>query len=327
MEMLEKYKKRMITGVVLALLLFVFLKYIFPLVSPFILAYLSVYAVYPLLYKLEKKYRIQKSVTMFVILGIVVLLLLGAAWYFAVGTGGSVGEYLPMILEWKDRIFITSGSTLLKEMFPDFLKNTVSYVGKLFPVLAYMGTYLVATILMAKDFDGLMIRVRSIGVLDAFMDVVGKILRTTGMYMKAQMILLFLIGLTCSAGFFLIGMSSPVFLGILTGILDALPFIGTAVVLIPSAVLLFLEGKIAQSAVIIAVYLLCVLIRELLEPRLVGRGLGIFPVILLLSIYGGIKIFGVSGIIKGPLAVVLYKNLWILLFKNERTGQICNGNR
>lgn len=322
MEMLNKYKKELITGVGLALLLFLFLKYVFPLVSPFLLAYLSVYAVYPLLYKLEEKWKVKKAITMFVLLGIFVLLLLGAGWVFVFATGGSVGEFLPVIIEWKDRLFITSGSTFFKDMLPELLKNTVSYLGRVFPVFAYIGIYLVATILMAKDFDGLMIRVRRVGVLDIFMDVVGKILKTAGLYLKAQLILILIIVVVCSMGFYFIGISSPILLGVLTGIMDALPFIGTAVVLIPSALLFFLEKEITKGVVCLGLYVVCVMVRELLEPRLVGKGLGIFPVVLLISIYAGMKLFGVSGIIKGPLAIVLFKNIWTMLFKDKEKAII-----
>ncbi len=318
MEIIAKYKKELITGVGLALLLFVFLKYVFPLLSPFVLAYLSVYAVYPLLYRLEVKCRIHKSFTMFLLIGVTVLLILGLIWIFVITTGGNMETYLPVVLEWKDRIFLVSGSVFFKDMLPEFFKNTVSYVGKVFPVLAYIGVYLVATILMAKDFDGLMIRVKSIGILESFMNVVGRILRTSGLYIKAQGILLLIIATVCATGFYVIGISSPIFLGILTGIMDALPFIGTAIILVPSAILLFWEGEIWKGVVILIVYLICVLVRELLEPKLVGKGLGIFPVILLVSIYAGVKLFGISGIVKGPLAVVLYKNIWMQLVKNRK---------
>ena len=323
MEMLNKYKKEMITGVGLALLLFLFLKYIFPLLSPFILAYLSVYSVYPLLYKLEERWKIKKSITMFLLLGVFVLFFVLAGWVFVIATGGSVGEFLPIIQTWKERLLVMPGSVFLQDFLPEILKNSVSYVRKLFPVFAYIGIYLFSTILMAKDFDELMIRVRRVGALDTFMDVVGKILRTTGLYVKAQFILMLMIVLVCSTGFSFIGISSPFFLGILTGILDALPFIGTAIVLVPLSVLFFLEGEIAKGIICLVLYFVCVMVRELLEPRLVGKGLGIFPVVLLISIYAGMKLFGISGIIKGPLAIVLYKNIWKMLsgevdFKKKR---------
>lgn len=318
MEVLNRYKKETITGVTLALLLFLFLKYVFPLLSPFLLAYLTVYAVYPFLYKLEKKCRIRKTITMFFLLGIFVLLLLGIVWIILLATGGSVEEFLPVILEWKDRLSVASGSTFFQDLLPDLLKNTVSYVGKVFPVLAYIGIYLIATLLMAKDFDGLMEKVHSIGALDAFMDVVGRILRTFGMYMKAQITLMAVVMIVCTAGFYFIGIASPILLGFITGLMDALPFIGTGIVLIPSAILFFLEKEVTKGVVCLVLYIICVAVRELLEPRLVGKGLGIFPVILLVSIYAGMKLFGVAGIVKGPLAVVLYKNIWSMLFREKK---------
>ena len=216
-----------------------------------------------------------------------------------------------------------SGSVFFQDFLPEVLKNSVSYVRKLFPAFAYIGIYLFSTILMAKDFDEFMIRVRRVGALDSFMDVVGKILKTAGLYIKAQFILMLMIVVVCSVGFYFLGISAPIFLGVLTGMLDSLPFIGTAIILVPLSILFFLEGEITKGIVCLILYLICIMIRELLEPRLVGKGLGIFPVVLLISIYAGMKLFGISGIIKGPLAIVLYKNIWKMLsgevdFKQKR---------
>lgn len=320
MDMILKYRKEMVTGVGLALLLFLFLKYIFPLLSPFLLAYLTVYAVYPLLYKLEVKWKIRKTITMFLVLGILAIIILSLIWVIIAISGGSVEETLPHVLEWKDRLFLTSGNAILHDLLPEILKNTVSYIQKVFPVLAYIGIYLIATILMAKDFDGLMSKVHKIGALDSFMDIVGKILRTAGMYIKAQMILIIIIMGICIAGFYCIGITSPILLGILAGILDALPFIGTGIVLIPTSLIFFLEREIMKGVICLFIYIVCIGVRELLEPKLVGKGLGILPVILLISIFAGIKLFGVAGIVKGPLGIVLYKNIWVMLFKTKQNN-------
>ena len=320
MDMILKYRKEMVTGVGLALLLFLFLKYIFPLLSPFLLAYLTVYAFYPLLYKLEVKWKIRKTITMFLVLGILAIIILSLIWVIIAISGGSVEETLPHILEWKDRLFLTSGNAILHDLLPEILKNTVSYIQKVFPVLAYIGIYLIATILMAKDFDGLMSKVHKIGALDSFMDIVGKILRTAGMYLKAQMILIIIIMGICIAGFYCIGITSPILLGILAGILDALPFIGTGIVLIPTSLIFFLEREIMKGVICLFIYIVCIGVRELLEPKLVGKGLGILPVILLISIFAGIKLFGVAGIVKGPLGIVLYKNIWVMLFKTKQNN-------
>ena len=320
MDMILKYRKEMVTGVMLALLLFLFLKYIFPLLSPFLLAYLTVCAFYPLLYKLEVKWKIRKTITMFLVLGILAIIILSLIWVIIAISGGSVEETLPHVLEWKDRLFLTSGNAILHDLLPEILKNTVSYIQKVFPVLAYIGIYLIATILMAKDFDGLMSKVHKIGALDSFMDIVGKILRTAGMYIKAQMILIIIIMGICIAGFYCIGITSPILLGILAGNLDALPFIGTGIVLIPTSLIFFLEREIMKGVICLFIYIVCIGVRELLEPKLVGKGLGILPVILLISIFAGIKLFGVAGIVKGPLGIVLYKNIWVMLFKTKQNN-------
>ena len=134
MDMILKYRKEMVTGVMLALLLFLFLKYIFPLLSPFLLAYLTVYAFYPLLYKLEVKWKIRKTITMFLVLGILAIIILSLIWVIIAISGGSVEETLPHVLEWKDRLFLTSGNAILHDLLPEILKNTVSYIQKVFRI-------------------------------------------------------------------------------------------------------------------------------------------------------------------------------------------------
>ena len=49
----------------------------------------------------------------------------------------------------------------------------------------------------------------------------------------------------------------------------------------------------------------CILTREMLEPKLIGKSVGVAPVYMLLAIYAGVKLFGVGGIIKGPLSLIV----------------------
>ena len=93
--------------------------------------------------------------------------------------------------------------------------------------------------------------------------------------------------------------------GILAGVLDALPFIGTGVVLVPLAVQQFFCGSYVRGVVCLLLYAACIFIRELLEPKLIGKRIGVSPIAILLSIYGGIQLFGLWGIIGGPLGFVM----------------------
>ena len=318
MEKLWKYKREIMTGVLLTFLLFFVLKYIFPLLSPFILAYLTVYSVYPFLYRIEQKWKVKKPITMFLVLGIIMVILLGIVWIIALISSGSVEEAIPLILEWKNRLMQTLNIEMINKLVPEVIRNSFSYIQKVFPIFAYLGIYLIATILMAKDFDVLMEKVHSIGALDIFMNVVNEIVHTAGKYLKAQVVLIFMIMGVCIAGFYLIGVSSAILLGVLAGLMDALPFIGTSIVLIPTAVIFFLEKEALKGGVVLVIYLICVGIREFMEPKLMGKELDIIPVVMLISIFAGVKLFGVSGIIKGPLAIVLYKNIWTALNKVDK---------
>ena len=60
----------------------------------------------------------------------------------------------------------------------------------------------------------------------------------------------------------------------------------------------------------LAVYICCVGAREFLEPKLMGKRTGVYPVFMLLSVYAGVKLFGLSGILKGPLSLVVLMELF-----------------
>ena len=106
--------------------------------------------------------------------------------------------------------------------------------------------------------------------------------------------------------------------GLLAGVLDAFPFIGTGIVLVPLTIWLFLKGQLIQAVFCLVLYGVCALVRELLEPKLIGEKVGIYPIVLFASVFIGMQLFGVSGIIKGPLSIVIiYEIRKVLLAKDE----------
>ncbi len=65
-------------------------------------------------------------------------------------------------------------------------------------------------------------------------------------------------------------------------------------------------------------YAACVFLREVLEPKLIGRRVGIPPIAVLVSLYAGIKLFGVWGIIKGPLGFILIYQTWLSIRRRDK---------
>ena len=145
-----------------------------------------------------------------------------------------------------------------------------------------------------------------------------RIIRLVGVYLKAQAVILLVIMVICCLGLWLGRIGHGLTLGILAGLLDALPFIGTGIVLMPTAFWQLVNGRIGAAVLCVVVYVACMGAREFLEPKLMGEKTGIYPIFMLLSVYAGVKLFGVSGIIKGPLAMVILLELWRYFMGREK---------
>ncbi|MDR3894091.1 MAG: AI-2E family transporter [Blautia sp.] len=141
-------------------------------------------------------------------------------------------------------------------------------------------------------------------------------------YFKAQIKIMGIIILLCIAGLFLLGTSHFLLAGLALGLLDALPVLGTGTFLVPAALVLALRGNAVGAVGCIALYLVTSCVRQFLEPRLIGKKVGVSPLLVLLSVYLGLFLYGGAGFLLGPLsALVIYGILreWNLLDygKNE----------
>ena len=93
------------------------------------------------------------------------------------------------------------------------------------------------------------------------------------------------------------------------GILDALPVLGAGTVLIPWGVVLLFQKAWKKAAVIFGIYVVCYFLRQISEARLMGMQVGLSPLGSLVSMYVGLKLFGLSGLILGPVGVLLIGDL------------------
>jgi predicted PurR-regulated permease PerM len=98
--------------------------------------------------------------------------------------------------------------------------------------------------------------------------------------------------------------SSPILWGMIMAVAAFLPIVGIGLVLLPTALIVLLNGHAGQSIFIIIFYLtVSMAVDYLLKPQLVGRKVNMHPILVFLGILGGIKLFGVLGIIYGPLII------------------------
>lgn len=92
-------------------------------------------------------------------------------------------------------------------------------------------------------------------------------------------------------------------------LVDAFPVLGTGTVLLPWALICYLQADRARAMGLAAIYVVISLTRSVLEPKLVGRQLGLDPLVTLFALYAGYKLWGLGGMIIAPLLAVTVAQL------------------
>jgi len=140
-------------------------------------------------------------------------------------------------------------------------------------------------------------------LIDRFSSIAGTILIGNGLSGIIQ-------GVAGGLFFTALGLVSPVLWGVVMAVLAFLPILGIGLVLLPTALILFLKSNIWQALVTLGFYLLLTVFVEYgFKPKFVGAKEQLPPLLVLLSIIGGMSLTGVMGIIYGPVAVTAFLTL------------------
>ncbi len=123
---------------------------------------------------------------------------------------------------------------------------------------------------------------------------------------KGNLVIAFVQGVLMAIGFYLFGLPNGMLWGSVAIVASLVPRIGTAIVLVPAVIYLFVIGSTTQ-AIGLAVWgtLIVGLIDNIMGPKLIGKNLQLHPVLILLSVLGGMVLFGPIGIFLGPLVMSL----------------------
>ena len=311
-----------------------FFRYLFTLAAPFLFAFFLITLCYPLLERIQRKIPIRKK---FLAVGIIlplILLMMEILWAIII-LGGKQLEGLPAFwtqaseqiqvffhqccgkldgkFGWKGQQienFIIERMTVFMEdvqvqVMPRVLASSYQCFKGLFAAIGFLAITCIAAILLEKEYANLMAALRKTEELRLVRSVVEGVISYIITFLKAQGVIMLIISILCSITLGVAGVSGGILFGILAGILDMLPFIGTGVVLVPLAIWQMLSGEYVRMTACLVLYVVCIVTRELLEPKLIGKRMGIAPVFMLLAIYAGVKLFGVGGIVKGPLALIV----------------------
>lgn len=124
---------------------------------------------------------------------------------------------------------------------------------------------------------------------------------------KGNLTIAFIQGALTTLGFLVFGIPNAILWGTITAIAALIPGVGTALVFVPAIAFLFFTGATVQAFGLLAWGVLAVgLIDNFLGPKLIGQGMHVHPLLILLSVLGGIIFFGPVGVFFGPLSLSLF---------------------
>ena len=320
---------------------YLFSKFIFMSILPFLIGWAVAFSVRPLATRVSALTKLPKRVvssiigcvSVICILTLVVGILiyaLGEAWDFLTNLkeNNQIFEILKRILNPIESIFGEfEGSEELKGRISDAISNALSsalgsvvvfltdFISSVPRVIIFIFVSSVSTVYFCLDLETVNSTVKKIlppRVCERMVEFKNKFLVTMLKYVRSYMILMLITFLMMIFGFLIMKIPFAILLAFAVALLDALPLIGVGTVIIPWGIFELLFGSFSRGIGLLVLFLVSWVIRQFLEPRIVGKSLGIHPIISLVLIYLGFAFFGVVGLLIVPFSTVIIE----ILYKN-----------
>lgn len=348
---------RGIVGVIIALLVIKFGKTVISLFMPFILALLLAMAINPLILKIQSRVKFRRSkITIFVLVIIfslsltVLWILLSAIATEVIGLLNGWEELFNGFQQSIQNLEVITQELLLKINsdieIPDhgiidsltstifeYLKVAVSDFSSLtafardrvvgitsfgVAVLIFaMGCYFITA-----DYPTICNNLANrlgVNLTELLNQVKAITIAAFGGYIKSRAIVAAGVGFIIFIGFILIGQEYALLLALIMAVLDFIPIIGSGTLLVPWSIIDLLTGNITQGLQLLAIYGVVTVYRNIAEPKVVGDKTGLSPTLSLITIYIGMRVAGVVGMILGPvLTIVIINSLKIGVLRDTR---------
>ncbi|MCP1101428.1 sporulation integral membrane protein YtvI [Aequitasia blattaphilus] len=312
---------------------------------PFVIGWFIAYIASPLVKFLEAKIKMKRKLGSAIII-ILVLAGIGCAFYFA---GSKVFKEISSLLENLPQIYrsaedamantisfsqnlirnlpevfqegLTSLTDNLGSYVTDFLRNAgtptfnfASNVAKQIPstLISIVITMMSAYFFVSERDEWIVWskKVAPEAVSKKMSIIISNLKMALGGYFKAQFKIMAVVFCILLIGFIILSVPYYVLLALIISFLDFLPFFGTGTALIPWAIYLFMTGEYKMAIGLVVIYVITQLVRQLIQPKLVGDSMGLNPLMTLVFLYIGLKIGSVIGMILAVPAGMIIINLY-----------------
>ncbi len=202
----------------------------------------------------------------------------------------------------------TSAAALIQHLLAVFTRGLASIPNSLSAIL--IGT--LAAFFFCKDWE--IIKSAAYRLLPPqFLTTGGAVItdlkKTMAGIVKAQFILMITSSIIVLIGLVILKFPHPLLLAVISGFVDFVPYVGTGIIFIPWIFYEFLTGSFDITIGLSLLYMTLVIVRQLLEPKLLAEHFGVPPVVLLIGLFAGYQLWGVYGIFLSPVIIAFLKTL------------------
>jgi len=195
---------------------------------------------------------------------------------------------------------------IIQQSLSSILQSTTNLMGNVARVLLLFFVFLYSLFFMVRDGDKALLSASAAIPLpkEDKLAIINKFVSVSRATLKSTLLIGGIQGTIGAILFFALGIPGSVLFGVLLLVLAAIPGLGPAVIWLPATLILFALGNYLQAAIMIVIGgALIPLVDYLLRPRLVGKDTQLHPLLVFIGVLGGISLFGIWGLLFGPLAM------------------------
>lgn len=327
-------------------IVYIVIKYALGLLMPFIIGFLVAFLLKPVINFASEKLHVHKKAVAVAS----VLLFYGAAGFFFFGIGVKLLMALQDVIARMPEMYSTNIEPAVYEIFEkaektiarfdpllvqaiqemaaslsqsvgsvisdisskviQFISSVISFVPGLFLSIIFA---VISSVFFAMDYSkvtGYIARLFPTQNRNFLIDIKDFATGIGLKYVSAYATLMVITFIELAVGLSLLKVDGAIAIAALIAVIDILPVLGTGVVVIPWIIIELIKGNTPFAVGLAALYLIITVVRNILEPKLVGKQIGLHPLIMLICMYVGVKVFGFIGLFALPVVVVIAKHLY-----------------
>ncbi|KMT23077.1 AI-2E family transporter [Clostridium cylindrosporum] len=323
-----KENKAILKAVVITFIIVILLKISLVFLWPFLFSLILVLIMEPIVkYFISKGFKRNLSVIFtFTIFSMLILIFGAYIWSYIGERLVLFTDSIPKLIDsYKDfpilntlnenyeRILIE-----LKNIIIEYKEKILTTIISTFNGFIYVFIVVLAAVFMSIDLDYLS---RSLRFLlgDSIYRPIRKSLVNINILLSIEFKLVSITVIVTTISFMVLGFKDPLSIGIICGILDLLPIVGPLIIFLPIIIYLITVKQIFIAMGLIFTYILIIVLRQIVEIKLLQGNLVLKPIFVIFSLYCGVLLFGGLGVLLGPLVLIMFKEIYRSLEKGDLT--------